>query len=733
NSGLSFYGGGAEKCNLKDCLIAGNYADFGTGGGADTCNLVDCALVGNYSYDNGGAANAGSLVNCTVTANSASSFNSSGYGAAVYGASLTNCIVIGNFSSSSYPNTNYASCTMTYCCADPLATGTGNVDVNPQFAPDGYHLSQTSPCIGMGTASVVVGTDIDGQTWSNPPSIGCDEWYPQPIIGAQPYFQFGIPPHEMTCTVAVAGQVPLGFLWIKDGLPVADDGHHNNSGTSSLLINQFTPDDSGAYQVVVTNASGAATSAVVNVTIHGVSAAGSNPVAPYTSWATAATNIQDAINVAAPGDFVLVSNGVYASGGLAMTGGLTNRVSLNKAITVMSANGWQSTIIQGRWDPVSTNGPGAVRCAWLTNGAVLSGFTLQNGATLGAGDSIIGQPLQSGGGVWCPSTSSLVVNCFLTNNSASKGGGGACEGTIVNSLIMGNMALGGGGVAYSTLNNCTVLNNYSLFNGGGIGGGTYNSFVYNSIVLGNQDLPFLQTDNYFNNTTGQFYYSCSYPSILSPGDINTSDAKFIDLYHIATISPCYGKGNSAYASGYDMDGQPWNNPPSMGCSEIVASNLVGPLSVSVYSAWTFVFTNHLYSYGAAITGRAANVRWSFGDGPVYTNYADSAGHIWTNTGEYLVTATAYNNDNPGGVSGSLLVDVQQMLAPQIQAPVLLTNGLQIQFTAQTNASYTVQYTTNLTSGLWQSLPTIYYNQQATIQVLDPGITNSARFYRIYVQ
>ena len=88
-----------------------------------------------------------------------------------------------------------------------------------------------------------------------------------------------------------------------------------------------------------------------------------DPVSPYANWETAATNIQDAIEAAVAGDTVIVTNGIYATGGKSMGGANTNRVAVDKAIIVQSVNGPGVTIIQGAWDPISTNGLNAVRCA----------------------------------------------------------------------------------------------------------------------------------------------------------------------------------------------------------------------------------------------------------------------------------------------------------------------------------------------------------------------------------
>jgi len=131
-----------------------------------------------------------------------------------------------------------------------------------------------------------------------------------------------------------------------------------------------------------------------------VSLESTNPVVPYATWATAATNIQHAVDAAGTGDTVLVTNGVYAVG--EKDG---NRVTITNSIRLESVNGPLGTTIDGG---------GIERCVYLGANVVLSGFTLTNGY---AGD---------GGGLYCEAASAVVSNCTLTGNSAYWGGlGGA--------------------------------------------------------------------------------------------------------------------------------------------------------------------------------------------------------------------------------------------------------------------------------------------------------------------
>ena len=393
-----------------------------------------------------------------------------------------------------------------------------------------------------------------------------------------------------------------------------------------------------------------------------------SPTPPFSDWSTAATNIQDAIDAASPGDQILVTNGVYQTGG-GVAAFMTNRVALTKPLTVQSVNGPAVTIIQGYQVPGTTNGSSAVRCAYLTNDAALIGFTLTNGAT----------GLSSfGGGAWCQSASAVLSNCVLTGNTAIFGGG-AYGGTINNCTLVGNHCIGssgnnrGGGAANSILNNCTLSDNSAL-DGGGASGGVLNGCVLagniasqggggvrdgvltNCVVTGNSALfgggvaggklvnstivgnsasaysggaheaqSLLNCIVYYNNAPfesdinfgGGTVNSCcitSLPSLPNKGAGNiTNEPAFVDLangdLHLQSNSPCINAGTNLNASASsDLDG---NSRIAGGTVDIGAYEFQTPASTISY-AW-------LQRYGLSADTSSDN---SDPDGDGLTNWQE---------------------------------------------------------------------------------------------------------------
>ena len=152
-------GGGAASSTLNYCTLTGNTAGFG--GATQGGTLNDCLVISNSATTGGGGAAGGTLNNCTLIGNSAPT------GGGMYGSALFNCIAYFNQASSGanyYIPYNGGS--LSYCCTSPLPSGPANFTNPPaleDLANGDFHLQSDSPCINSGNnAYATTSTDLDG-------------------------------------------------------------------------------------------------------------------------------------------------------------------------------------------------------------------------------------------------------------------------------------------------------------------------------------------------------------------------------------------------------------------------------------------------------------------------------------------------------------------------------------------------------------------------------------------
>jgi hypothetical protein len=341
--------------------------------------------------------------------------------------------------------------------------------------------------------------------------------------------------------------------------------------------------------------------------VHYVDLNSTNATPPYSNWAAAATNIQDAVDAAVAGDEIVVTNGTYATGGRSLDGSTTNRVAVDKAIALRSANGPQFTIIDGIYADYT-------RCVYLTNTASLSGFTLTQGNAYSGGgayggtlynctmtrNEAVSDPESGyingfgGGAAGC-----TLYNCTLTSNRAGYGGG-AYNCTLNSCTLQYNEAFGdfsgpydesrGGGAASCILNNCVLSYNsasYGYGSGHAFGGGAYDcamnncTLTYNSVSSTYQGLPSglgggvygstaisstlnncIVYFNIFQNSYADNYYAsrlnycCTTPQ--PGGTSNITNAPLFGAgLRLQPNSPCINAGNNSYVTNAtDLDGNP---------------------------------------------------------------------------------------------------------------------------------------------------------------------------------
>jgi hypothetical protein len=475
---------------------------------------------------------------------------------------------------------------------------------------------------------------------------------------------------------------------------------------------------------------------------HYVNAASPTPLAPYLTWETAAQTIQDGVDAASPGDIVLVTNGVYNTGGRAVVDTMTNRVAVDKVVTVQSVNGPEFTVIEGHQVPGTINGDGAIRCVYLTDKAVLSGFTLTKGATRQTGNQY---NQDSGGGVLCDGTNAVVSNCVVAGNSARGFGGGGSWGTFYNCTFGANGAgsdggqvaglfgspnvatlfdciltgEGGGawkctlydcsvgsGISDSTLYSCTVKSNKY---------GAYLSFLVNCLVVdsGGISRSGLENCTLVNTYAGGGYpaqlRNCIVPRDAEPGQFDvwvncfTGDPKFVNPalgdYHLRRDSLCIDAGAGSFAGGVsDLDG----NPRAMdGNGDGVNQTDIGAYE---FDPRTVVPMSWFLSYGLDPVN--SNVIFDNPDHDAFTTYQE-----WVADTDPTSAQSFFHIE---GITAS--------------SPVTIF------FQSSSNRLYTLRSATNLVSAVWTNVPgQIDVPGSGGMDALTDATNGAPKFYRLGVR
>ena len=713
-AGVYLDGGGT----VRNCILRGNAATADGGGAllAQGGLLRNCLIVSNTAAGKGGGASIeklGWIENCTLTGNSA---GSGGGVRTVDGGTIVNSILYFNPAGGNYVNDGslyYFS--YSYSCTTPLVAGNGNTASNPLFvdrAGGDYRLGAGSPCIDTGQNQVwmAAGYDLEGHSriLNDVVDMGAYE-YGALIADFAGNPRGGPPPLSVAFSATVTGlnTEDLVYAWDWEG-----DGTPDTVG-AGLTNASHVYSNAGTYTVslTVSNALGESVSVVKTNYVRArasrmyVAPLGGH-IEPYDSWARAATNIETALALAADGDTVTVSNGVYRP---------PAQLALQYGVALLGAGERERTVIDGG---------AAHRCVSLQHGnAVVDGFTITGGKTTGsgAGAYIAGGTLRncivvsntaslSGGGVYLYLTG-LVENCRILSNSTTvsataTGGGGiyvVTGGTVRACFVTGNSAtandgggvyLIGGGLAQNCVivsntafdkagglylrlgglaQNCTVVGNRGGAGAGATGGTRCNGggTLYNCIVWSNY---VGSTVTNFNDVgTVTYTYCDTYPLHAGVSNIAADplfSAAASGNYRLQSNSPCIDAGAAAGMPPADCDGTP----------RPLDGDGIGPPLPDI-GAYEFVRQN------SDSDGDGMPDGWELANGlnPALNDAAgdlDSDGFL--NGSEYVAGTDPRD-------PGDLLRFVACAAAPAADA-------FQVEWESKSGKSYTLYSATNLTAG-----------------------------------
>ena len=479
---------------VENCTISSNYACYGRGGSGSGNGggvrikggtLRSSLVVGNLAHGEGSGVNASGdtsvVENCTVVKNDNLTRTST---SGLYASGKTvvrNTIVRYNRNTAGEANV-YRGSTATFdrVCTTDEAGETGVIAEAPVFADaegGDWRLTYCS-CVDAGADMpwMAGATDLDGtpRIAGEHVDIGCYEFVATGLACSFDVTTDGVLDEaQATFAGSVIGAAPeaVTFSW------TIVDSAGNKTERSGLGLKDFTlPLTKGAYTVTlavtdgVNSVSVTRTDAVrVFATNLYVSPTGANTL-PYGDFATAATNLLDALAFAADGSTVHLSDGIHR---------VSDKIVLTKAVTLTHEGDREACIVTGNTggslvvlDNAEAHLEGLDLCGQYPR--LVFNATLDQ-RPVSAYDTTHGVQIVSGGSV----SNCVVESCRTTDHGA---GVYMSAGTVVDTVIRGNYAYstGGGGASGAGIfmdgglvDRCIITNNLAWYGSGAQGGGAY--------------------------------------------------------------------------------------------------------------------------------------------------------------------------------------------------------------------------------------------------------------------
>lgn len=573
---------------VTHCWITNNIAPNNAGITLSKATMENCYIADNQCKSSNGQTQWPGIVvlgaeavmrNCTIVNNKSKDFvvryNSTDakvYNNIIWGNTF---LTTGDDNNVSLKSGDMSTANWKGNCTRPL-TGSaedGNIALDPLLQDDQMHFYSSSPCNHKAVAEHAATYDIDGQERGEKPSMGAFEYVASGEISCKVVATATSvnQPATITLSCSIEGAVtePVAYDWDFDGDGTIDS--HEAEPVISVI---------GKYEpaVTITDAAGKTATGGYMVPIIVFSESGAvyvtskenpNAKAPYATWETAATNLNEAMTYAAEGVTVTLDNGVHY---------ISSTIDVVKPMTICSTNGPAHTFFAKK--------SGTHQLFLLrSRGVVLDGFTVE-GQGFGnyAGGAImemeygtvrncrfLRNTLVGHSSVYMKSGDGMVIeNCEFSGNVADIQGpaGVRIEGTgsiVRNCLFVANTnkivnssGYHGGaniiGSASGKMINCTMVGNVS-YNVGDAGVyNTGNGSVINCIVVGNlrrtNDVEnagqyvWLDSNAIGTNPQNQSH-SLVWPTTFdysSFTQILTEDPQFKTNYTFSSSGPCVRTG-----------------------------------------------------------------------------------------------------------------------------------------------------------------------------------------------